>query len=303
MKWIKKGLIYNLKGEKDWCITHAAVPFAEHIVDDQFRIYFSTRDANNRSHTSFIEVDINEPKNILKISDQPVLNPGELGTFDDSGAMGSCLVKMGEKKFLYYIGWNRRITIPYHNSIGLAIAENTEEKFSRVSQGPIIDRNTLEPYFTASNFVLVESGKWRMWYLSCFKWDTFQGKPNPYYHIKYAESDNGINWKRNGVICIDLKDKKEWAIARPCVIKEKNHYKMWYCYRGEKPYKIGYAESKDGITWERLDEQCGIEASDSGWDSEMIAYPFVFNHKDTTYMLYNGNQFGKTGFGYAILEN
>jgi hypothetical protein len=77
---------------------------------------------------------------------------------------------------------------------------------------------------------------------------------------------------------------------------------MWYSYRGDA-YKIGYAESCDGKKWERLDAQVGITTSASGWDSEMIEYPFVFDHKGHRYMLYNGNDYGRTGFGLAILEH
>ena len=77
---------------------------------------------------------------------------------------------------------------------------------------------------------------------------------------------------------------------------------MWYCHRG-LTYRIGYAESRDGIHWNRLDHLSGIDVSQDGWDSEMIEYPFVFDHKGKRYMLYAGNGFGKTGFGIAVLTN
>jgi hypothetical protein len=74
---------------------------------------------------------------------------------------------------------------------------------------------------------------------------------------------------------------------------------MWYSFRGNS-YRIGYAESPDGITWTRRDEEAGIEISESGWDSEMLTYPWVFRHENTMYMLYNGNSYGKTGVGLAV---
>ena len=43
--------------------------------------------------------------------------------------------------------------------------------------------------------------------------------------------------------------------------------------------------------------------SAEGWDSEMICYPYVFEHRGRFFMLYNGNGYGKTGFGVAVLEN
>lgn len=303
MKWIKKGLIFEPKGNFDWMLTHAAVPIADKIKDDLHRIYFATRDKDNRSHTAYIEIDIKNPKKILYISENPVLKPGALGTFDDSGAMPSWIVNYNTKKYLYYIGWNLGVTVPFRNSIGLAISQDGGSTFNKYSEGPILDRNFSEPYFVASSCVIIENGIWKMWYLSCVKWELENDKHKHYYHIKYAKSKDGINWVRNGVVCIDFKSKDEYAISRPCVIKEDGIYKMWYSYRGgSDTYRIGYAESTDGINWEREDEEAGIGVSESGWDSEMIEYPFVFKHKGKTYMLYNGNGYGKTGFGYAILK-
>jgi hypothetical protein len=77
---------------------------------------------------------------------------------------------------------------------------------------------------------------------------------------------------------------------------------MWYCYRGDY-YRIGYAESDDGRHWTRLDEQAGIQVSESGWDAEAICYPSVFEAKGQRYMLYNGNRYGRSGFGIAVLES
>ena len=302
MNWIKKGIIFNVNNNNGWMCTHASIPIADHIKDDKFRIYFSPRDSENRSSTAHIELDINNTKEILEISKNPAISPGELGGFDDSGAMASSIVTNNDQKYLYYVGWNKGVTIPYSNSIGLAISNDGGKTFQKHSKGPIIGRDILEPFFTASSHVLIENGMWKMWYLSCIKWNLYQGKPNPHYHIKYAESKDGIDWQRKGIVCIDFKDDKEWAISRPCVIRNNEVYKMWYSYRGEKNYRIGFAESKNGIDWKRKDDQVGIDVSEDGWDSEMIEYPYVFEHKEKSYMLYCGNGYGKTGFGYAILE-
>jgi hypothetical protein len=83
---------------------------------------------------------------------------------------------------------------------------------------------------------------------------------------------------------------------------------MWYSYRQKRgyrsdkssSYRLGYAESRDGIKWNRKDDQVGINVSPSGWDSEMIEYPFYYAQNDKEYLFYNGNGFGKTGFGYAV---
>lgn len=298
--WRKLGLIFSPSGETQWMCSHASVPIAEHIADDYFKIYFSTRDKKNRSFTAYLVIDINRPSQILEISNQPVLAPGKLGEFDDSGAMATWIAKNKEKKYLYYIGWNLGVTVPFRNSIGLA--ENlSNDSFSRLFSGPIIDRSMQEPHFCASCCVIPEDDTWRMWYLSCTGWTLKNGRPQHSYHIKYAESYDGIHWHRDGKVAIDYDNEQEYAISRPSVIYDKDCWRMWFSSRGSS-YRIRYAESIDGHTWKRLDSEVGIDVSASGWDSEMIEYPFVFDHKGQRYMLYNGNGFGKTGFGLAVLK-
>lgn len=304
MEWEKKGLIFNVEKNSDWMYSHAAVPFAEHVKDDIFRIYFTTRDRKNRSHGAFIETNLKNPTNILNISHTPIVEPGPLGAFDDSGAMLSWIINFKDKDYLYYQGWSLGVTVPFYTFIGLAIKNKNEKRFKKLFNGPILDRNDIDPFFTACPCELIENNVWKMWYTSCEKWQIEEGKQKHYYNIKYAESSDGINWDRKGIICIPFKSKEEYAISRPCVIKSNNIYRMFYSYRGGKAtYRIGYAESNDGIHWTRKDDEIGIDISSHGWDSEMIEYPFVFTHKGTTYMLYNGNGYGRSGFGLAILKN
>ncbi len=299
MKWQKLGRIFVSDKQHDWMLSHASVPFAEQIKDDRFRIYFSSRDDSNRSFTGYIEIDITNPQDILSISSKPVLSPGEVGMFDDSGAMLSWITTNGGDKYLYYIGWNLGVTVPFRNSIGLATCEKDKKVFKKISKAPVLDRNYFDPSFVAGPCVRLEGEVWRMWYLSCTGWETVGKTPRHRYHIKYAESTDGIHWNRDGKVCIDFANENEYAISRPCVLKDGKIYKMWYSYRGEN-YRIGYAESFNGTDWVRKDKEVGIDVSSSGWDSEMIEYPFVFSYKDKRYMLYNGNGYGKTGFGLAV---
>ncbi len=310
MCWRKKGLVFSSEGDHEWNQSYASVPTPDLIGENRLRIYYAARDTKNRTHISFIEVEATDPSNILYTHDKPVISPGTPGMFDDCGAMPSMLVNHGKEKWLYYIGWNVRNTIAYHNSIGLAISKDGGVTFEKFSEGPLFDRSYSEPYFSAAPYILIEKGLWRMWYLSNTKWVEFNGKMEPFYHIKYAESQDGINWKREGKVAIDYRDSNECGIVRACVLKDKALYKMWYSYRNlqnyrdnkNNSYRIGYAESRDGIDWVRMDEQAGIDISATGWDSEMIEYPYVYDYADRRYMLYNGNTFGKTGFGYAVLQ-
>jgi hypothetical protein len=234
----------------------------------------------------------------LALSDRPVLAPGELGAFDDSGVLPSWLVKQGETTYLYYVGYHLGVTVPFSNFIGLATAEVQGAPFRKVSRAPILDRNEFDPFLTITPCVLIEDGLWRMWYSSGTHWSLEGGNPKHHYCIKYAESRDGFGWKRTGITCIEYSSPAEYAVCRPCVLRDQNIYKMWFCYRGES-YQIGYAESIDGIEWERKDAQTGIDVSEAGWDSQMVAYPFVFDHEGIRYLLYNGNDYGRSGFGLA----
>jgi predicted GH43/DUF377 family glycosyl hydrolase len=309
MRWEKKGLIFKSAGQHEWMAHHASIPFADKISDDVVRIYFGPRDKLGRTFTAFIEVAADNPSKVLYVHDRPVLKPGQLGCFDDDGAMPSCLVNHRGKKYLYYIGWNRGVSVPYRNSIGVAVSEDGGLSFSRMFEGPVIDRTRDEPFFTATPYILIEDGLWRCWYASSTGFVIVDEKPEPVYQVKYAESDDGFAWRRPNVTCIPYTFEGE-ANARPSVLKEGDMYRMWYCYRGSKgyrfdkaqSYRLGYAESPDGLRWNRMDDQVGICRSGEGWDATMIAYPNVYEHNGRKFMLYCGDSFGEAGFGYAVLK-
>lgn len=297
--WIKQGLIFSPVKNRDWLKSHAALPFAEDVEGNSCRVYFSGRDQRRRSHIGVFETNFeNSPRR--RPRPRLILAPGPLGAFDDSGVTNSWLVHHRGRKFLYYTGWHLGLTVPFYFYIGLAVSRDNGRTFQKVSNAPLLGPHSADPFLTASPCVLVEQGLWRMWYVSGVKWDMIDGKPRHYYHIKYAESKDGINWKRTGKVAIDFKSREEYAIARPCVLKTNGLYQMWYCCRGDS-YRIGYAESKDAVHWERKDALAGIDVSAKGWDSQMLAYPFVFDRKGKRHMLYNGNNYGENGIGWATL--
>jgi hypothetical protein len=268
------------------------VPFG----DSNASVYFAGRDDKNRAHIGRFDFDPRHPDS-FNLHPNPVLTPGTLGAFDDSGVTVSCIVPHDGKWWLYYTGWSLGVTVPFYLAIGLAVSDDGE-KFKRVSEAPILGRSAIDPYMVASPSVLHDGDRWRMWYVSCERWEETTSGPKHYYHIRYAESDDGILWKRIGHVCIDFANENEFAFGRPCVVKDADCYRMWYCVRGNA-YRIGYAESPDGLNWNRKDNQAGLSESDSGWDSSMTAYPHVFDCAGTRWMLYNGNDYGRTGIGLA----
>jgi predicted GH43/DUF377 family glycosyl hydrolase len=289
---------------------HATAPLPDLLDDGRLRIYFGPRDSQGRTRVGCVEVSADDPTNVQRLYEEPCLDLGALGTFDDSGAMPSGLVRSGNDAYLYYIGWNQRRTVPYSTAIGLAVRSGTGPEFERVYEGPVLERDHQEPYMVTGPFVLLEGGRWRMWYSSGTKWLTVHGRAEPLYLIKHAESDDGVHWRKDSPVCIVPKSPTE-ANGRPWVVRKGDHYRMWYSYRDvidfrsdrSRTYRIGYAESSDGLTWTRLDEEGGMEPShDGSWDSEMVEYAGVYEHAGTTHLLYNGNGFGESGFGHAVLQ-
>jgi len=282
----------------DWMVSHAMVPVAQWRYEDIYRVYFCGRDIDNRSRIGYAEVDIKDPSRVLRFSSKPVLGLGDLGCFDDNGVTPSWIIEYNGRTYLYYIGWNKRSTVRMYLAAGLAVSDDGGESFERVWKVPVLDRTPLEPYIlNTAPCVLIENGFWRMWYVSAVEW---VNPDLPRYNIKYAESRDGLHWDRKGTVCIDFKSPREHALARPCVLREDGRYKMWYSYK-QDDYRIGYAESPDGIRWTRKDEEAGIDVSATGWDSQMIEYAFVFDHGGKKHMFYNGNEYGKDGIGYAVL--
>ena len=301
MKWEKLGLVFCPDKNFEWMQSYASYPWARKIGEDTYKIFFSCRNSQNLSSIGFVIIDINNPTKIIEISKEPSLGLGETGTFDDCGVSFSCMIDVNDKIFLYYLGWNILVNVPWKNTIGLAICDLNTNKFERYSKAPIIGIHHEDPFTLTYPFVMFDEGIYKMWYGSSLFWG---GKVEQTNHvIKYATAIDGIDWQRSGKVCIAPKKGVEFAIVKPFVLKENGIYKMWFSYRESVSYKVGYAESENGIDWERDDIKAGIFASTSkGWDSEMVCYPFICEHKSKRYMLYNGNQYGKTGFGLAVFN-
>lgn len=300
--WNRLGLVFCPQGQFDWMHSHAANPFAEHLEADLFRVYFNCRDAQNKSSIASIVIDLNKPKSVLECASTPLLSPGKTGLFDDNGlSMGSIVKAEDGSRYLYYLGWNLGVTVPWRNTIGLAIQKNGVAGFEKYAEVPVMDRSQEDPLTLSYPWVMIENGKWRMWYGSHQSWATPEFEM--IHVLKYAESDDGINWLRQDKPLLPLRfELGEFGMSRPCVVKHNGLYKMWFSFRGAE-YAMGYAESVDGLSWERKDEEGVLLPSESGWDSQSVEYASVFEHKGSLFMFYNGNGYGKTGFGLARLNN
>ncbi len=317
MKWLKRDLIFDIEKHAlpKGCIAFAQSPQAI-LIDDFVRVYFSTRSLDPEtkkfiSHIAYVDFDY-DFKNILKISETNVIELGGLGSFDEHGIFPFSPVWVNDKIYAYTCGWSRRVSVSVETSTGLAISQDKGNTYERYKVGPVLTSSIKEPMLVGDSFVLYENNTFHMWYIFGVKWTEANGVEPParVYKIAYARSSNGIDWIKNegNQIITDLIGEDECQ-ALPTVVKLKDRYHMYFCYRyatdfrtnPNRGYRLGYAYSDDGINWTRSDETKGIDTSEGGWDSNMMAYPNIFKWGDKTYLLYNGNEFGKYGFGLAEL--
>jgi hypothetical protein len=303
MKWSKQGLIYVPDGSLPWAQKYAYPACPLLIDDDTLRIYLASCDHQMVGRAGYVDLDVNDPSRVRHVASEPVLDIGKPGTFDENGVVPTSVIRVGDQIYMYYCGYQLGYKVRYFQFQGLAISSDGGASFQRYSQVPVLDRSDGESHNRTSAFVMHDDGIFRMWYVGGSEWITTAEKALPSYNMRYLESADGRTWGRTGRVCIDFQNASEHALGRPWVIRERGRYCMFYSVRSRgQGYRLGYAESTDGMRWERKDAEVGIDVSASGWDSEMVAYSAIYRHKNRTYLFYNGNNCGETGFGYATLE-
>jgi len=304
MKWRKMGRIYAPDGSLPWARKFAFPPTPYFLNEEVIRIYVAFCDEQMVGRIGYVDVSADNPLEVLRVSEQPVLNIGTPGAFDENGLLPTCIVEVDGKLYLYYVGYQLGLKVRYYQFEGLAISTDGGESFVRAQRVPVTDRTDQELLNRTSAFVRRRGACFQMWYVGGSEWTVIDGKPMPVYNIRYMESADGINWPAEGRVCVDYTGEGEYAFGRPFVVEENGRQLMFYSSRTRsKGYRIGYAESTDGQNWTRRDEGIGIDVSAGGWDSQMLAYACVVRHKDKVYMFYNGNNYGETGFGCAELEH
>lgn len=299
MKWNKLGQIFTVSSHCKEMISHAANPLAIHLQDDVFRIFYSGRDESNKSSVSFVDIDVNTLKNINNPDEVAFLYGNEESFYSHGVSIGNCYTQ-NNKEYILFMGWQLKAGEHWKGDVGRLelIGKKTllldpVHAFMKIDE---VDKISL-----SYPWVMFHEGIYKMWYGSTIDWTS--ENEEMIHVIKYATSIDGENWEKHG-IAIPYEIGVAQAFSKPSVLIDDTGYHMWYSYRsgdGTK-YRIGYSWSIDGVHWERKHDEVGIDVSKNGWDSEMICYPFVFEHKNEKYMLYNGNDYGKTGFGLAILE-
>jgi hypothetical protein len=317
MKWHKLGKIFDPTRHQlpNGCESFAQSPQAL-VCDDYVRIYFSTRarDPGGKfvSHVAYVDMDRSLDK-ILRVADHTVLPQGELGAFDEHGIFPLNVLRHGDKVLGYTTGWNRRVSVSVDTAIGLVESRDGGRSFERQGSGPVLAASLHEPCLVGDGFVQVIEGVFHMWYIFGTGWKRYSADspPDRTYKIGHAVSNDGVHWKKEEARAI-IADRlgPDESQALPTVVEIDGRHHMFFCYRESsdfrtnpgRGYRLGHASSRDLVNWERDDEAISLAIEPGSWDSDMQCYPHAFKVDDQVYLLYNGNAFGRGGFGLAVLE-
>jgi hypothetical protein len=306
MKWRKLGVIWKPSGALSWATKYATCPTPFLRSDGSLRLYVQCRDGQNVGRVGYLDVDPANPLRVVRTSETPVLDVGVPGAFDDNGVLQTSIVETADGRLLmYYVGFELCHHIRYRLMTGLAVSSDGGETFQRMRTTPILERSPDEMYVRGGPFVLPsKDGGYRMWYVAGSAWEMIEGKPMPVYDLRYAESADGVLWPAQGRVVLGIDRAREHGFGRPYVVQRGARYQLFYSIRKKVPraYRLGYAESSDGLAWLRKDDDMGLDVSPQGWDSESIEYAAVVSVGGKTICFYNGNDFGATGIGAAELE-
>jgi predicted GH43/DUF377 family glycosyl hydrolase len=314
-KWNKLGKVFTPQDVlgRNWLKEFAQAPAAL-AFDDFVRIYFSCRPAADEngqyvSYSAYVELDRMDLFKIRHIAEQPIVNLGGLGEFDEFGTYPVTVIRSGNEVRAYYAGWTRCESVPFNVAIGMATSLDGGQTFTKLGTGPVLSYSPDEPFVLSGPKIRRFNGTWYLWYIAGRKWKMVNGKAEPVYKIRMASSVDGVHWNKLNRDLIESRLEEDEAQASPDVFYANGKYHMFFCYRyscdyrcSKRGYRIGYASSTNMIDWLRDDTKAGIDVSEEGWDAEMISYPHVFELDGKTYMAYLGNQVGRHGFGLAVLQ-
>lgn len=318
ISWEKQGLLFDptlIADRPGWMVSFAQAPNV--IIFNEFvRVYFCCRpapEANMQfvSYCAFVDLARDDLFTVKALSAEPVLALGGVGAFDEFGTYPVSVIRDGDDVVAIYGGWSRCESVPFNIALGLARSKDGGVSFEKYGTGPVLSHSPDEPFVVTSPKIRKYGDTWYLAYTAGRRWILGEdGRPEIIYKLRMATSKDGINWVKQNADIVESKLGEDEAQACPDIFFSNGKYHLFFCYREgldfrdnrARSYRIGYASSTDLVNWERDDSHVDLDISDSGWDSEMVAYPTVFELDGSVYMIYGGNGNGRTGFGLAKLN-
>ncbi len=211
------GHIYVADGSHDWAHHYAFPPTPYSLNDEVLRLYVGFCDECTVARVGYVDVLKDNPGEVVAVSQNPVLDIGIPGTFDDNGVLPTSLLSVGNELYLYYVGYQLGRKLNYYQFQGLAISSDGGNTFNRAKRVPIIDRSDKELFNRTSAFVMRETTVYKMWYVAGSEWIYVNGKPLPKYNLRYVESKDGVSWPEEGVVCLDFANVDSMSHPGSCL--------------------------------------------------------------------------------------
>lgn len=300
MTWHKKGLIYEFDRSLGWAAHSASKPAPIVLDEKRVRVFIGCRDGSGVSRIGFVDLDANDPSRILRVSPRPVLDIGAPGMFDDNGVVPCVALRRDSAIYLYYEGYQLGTKVKFTSFTGLAISHDDGETFERWDRVPVLDRSAEGSLIRVVHAVLpLADGRWRVFYTAGSEFVTLGTSQHPHYQIFVQDTADGIAFSAAGSLVVGV-ERDEYRVGKPTVLEHDGGYLMLFSKAARAvPYRVGVARSADSLTWQRAGNDLVVEPSAAGWDSQMVAYPYLLRLGNRMVVLYNGNNYGETGFGWA----
>jgi hypothetical protein len=317
MYWQKIGKVFDPIRHR---LAHGCIEFAQApqvlVFSDFYRVYFSTRYLEPGigkflSRIAFVDMS-KDFKTSLQVSQHEIISLGKLGAYDEHGIFPLHVMRAGDQVYGFISGVNRRVSVPADGAIGLSRSFDQGFTFQRIADGPVVAPSLKEPCINVDPSVIVHQNIFHMWYVYGVEWKELGDNVSPsrVYKIGHATAIDPLVWRKEEAMQIipDILDKDECQ-AMPSVIEIDNIFHMFFCFRYAsdfranpiRGYRLGHAYSYDLSHWIRDDDAIPVRGEQEDWDKRMQCYPHVFKDGDSVFMVYNGNEFGKHGFGVCRL--
>jgi predicted GH43/DUF377 family glycosyl hydrolase len=208
----------------------------------------------------------------------PVLTPGEYGSWDDLRIAMPVVIHDGNIFKLYYSGFRN----PNGQwSIGLATSvdgKNWEKYGSPVLSGSA----QTSDYKLTPNDIIKKDGTYYLYY---------SGKNAEYDHTNLvASSTDGINWTKLGELSFN--QPQAWEanfIGKISIVKNGSHYKMVYLSI-DQSHVAGFGEafSEDGIEWTKNPHNPIFTSQMTVNNYQLIGDPFLLQNINECRIYYSG---------------
>jgi hypothetical protein len=309
--WVRRGMLFRRPADVGWWASHAQAVTPLVLEPRRWRLYFSGRDAQNRSRILFVDVDPLDGMRVIERCFEPVLELGAPGSFDSAGQGACAALVRGGAVHLYYVGVHLRRDVPYGLAVGLA-ASPEGKGFERLVPGPVLSTGPQDPWFSSAAHVTDDAaGGATAWYTSGTGWVELPGGGrDPVYELASASSPDGIRWTRRPAAQVAAAGGAG-GLTRPWAVTIGGQRLLFFAERGTFGFRSDSAQAYRlrQVPLDPAGTPSGPAvpvafANPPGpddWDGFMQAYPSVLPLQGGHVMFYNGDGFGRDGFGWATL--